>query len=148
MGFKFKSKIDYNRLNKSLFNTNIYVGYSEDETHYSGYSAAELGKLLSEGDGYAIPPRPHINEGLEAGRSDIRHAIRKYGGGLFGLFPKENGIYKVAEAARQAVITYIQSGALEANARYTIEKKGSDTPLIDKGELVHLLEAIPVKGGL
>jgi hypothetical protein len=148
MGFKFKPKIDLNKLNKELFNTRIYIGYDDSEIHHSGYSAPELARLLSEGDGYMIPPRPHLEEGIEAGMADIKRAIRDYGKSLFGLFPKKDAAQKIANAGRQAVLDYVQSGALTPNAAFTIAKKGSDIPLIETGELLHMLETKIVKGGL
>ena len=152
MGFKVLPKVKLDKLDKRLFGTNIYVGYAEDETHHSGMSAAQIGALMSEGgtgpEGNPIPARPHIAQGLEEGQDSIRRAIKAYAGTIFGIGAKKNAADKIAEAARNAVVDYIYSGELEANAPYTIEKKGSDQPLVETGELVHLLEARVVKGGI
>jgi hypothetical protein len=150
MGFKFVPKVDLNRLNRSLFDTRIYIGYSDEEVHKSGYTAAELGKMMSDGgtgpEGNEWPARPHLKEGLDAGQYEIKRAINDYGKSLFGIFPKKGAAQKIADVGRTAVEDYIQSGALEPNAPFTIAKKGSDVPLIDTGELTHLIDTKIVKG--
>jgi hypothetical protein len=152
MGFKFVPKLDLKQLKKSLFNTTIYVGYSDTEEHYSGMTASELGKLMSYGgigpEGNPIPARPHLEEGLEYGKEALRDAIRTFGASIFKPFGVKGGPEKIAEVARKSVIDYIRSGQLEPNAPFTVEKKGSNTPLIDQGALIHLLEAEIVKGGV
>ena len=148
MGFKVKGKVALNKLDRRLFNTDVYVGYASDEAHHSGMSAAELGRLMTEGDGDLIPPRPHINEGLANSKHDIQAAIKRFAGGLFGIGAAPDAAERIGEVARQAVIDYVYSGELTPNAPFTIEKKGSDQPLVEQGELLHLLEARVVKGRL
>lgn len=143
MGLSFKSKLHLNRLDTERFELTVAVGYS-DEEHHSGMTAAILAQKMEAGDA-DTPARPHLKPGLEAGMVEIRAAMRTHLRDSFGQF-KTGWASGVAEAAREAVIDYVYSGALEPNAPYTIAKKGSDQPLVETGELLHLLEAVVLKG--
>jgi hypothetical protein len=143
LSFKFRSTVDVNKVSGALFNTTIAVGYS-DEMHWSGKPACVLAQELEEGNDN-IPARPHLHEGLMYGRDEIRAAIREFASGIVG-HRSAAGAQKVADAARQAVIDYVYSGELEPNTAYTIAKKLSDQPLVQTGELLHLLEAVVIKG--
>jgi len=142
MGLTFKSTVDFEALNNKKFNAKIAVGFS-NEQHHSGMPASELARKMEEGNDIT-PPRPFLNPGLEYGLEDIRRAIGEGLRDAKGRF-KSGWANNIADAARTAVLEYIYSGELAPNAPFTIEKKQSDQPLVDTGELVHLLEAYVIK---
>jgi hypothetical protein len=143
MGLSFKSKLNLNKLDPERFELTVAVGYSSEE-HHSGMPVSELAARMEAGDANT-PARPHLKPGLEAGMVEIRAAMREHLRDAFGHF-KSGWASGVADAAREAVIDYVYSGALAPNAPYTVEKKGSDQPLVETGELLHLLEAVVLKG--
>jgi hypothetical protein len=145
MGLRFRFDVDIDSLNPKRFETDIVVGYPSDEEHHSGLPASNIARLLSEGT-ETIPPRPHLQEGIEQGMPFIKEAVRQYARGFLGIFGNKKGDpQKIADAVRNSVLDYIYSGALEPNAPSTIARKGFDEPLIEEGELVHLLEARVLK---
>lgn len=143
MGLTFRSKLHLNKLDSERFELTVAVGYS-DEEHHSGMSAAVLAQKMEAGDEHT-PARPHLKPGLEAGMAEIRDAMRKHLRDAFGHF-QSGWASGVAEAAKEAVVDYVYSGELAPNAPYTIAKKESDQPLVETGELLHLLEANVLKG--
>jgi hypothetical protein len=145
MGLRFKFDVDIDSLNAKRFETVVAVGYPSDAIHHSGESAANLAKLLTEGTD-TIPPRPHLQEGLEHGMEDIKKAVKQYARGLFGVFGNKKGHPEIiAEVARKAVINYIYSGNLEPNAPSTVARKGFDQPLVDEHDLIQMLEGRIIK---
>lgn len=148
MGFKVEPNLTLDHLNPKLFSTTIYIGYSDEEVHHSGMTAAALGKLMTEGDGNLVPARPHVEPGLAEAKQELRSTIRHYAWRILTDRGADEAAQKIGNVAREAVIDYVYSGALPENAPFTIEKKGSDQPLVEQGELLHMLEAKIVKGRL
>ena len=141
MGFKLVDQIEYKKLDSKRFAATIYIGYSSSEIHWSGYSAAELAEILSEGDSSkGMPPRPHLEEGIKSSLAAMTKGIGEYFTNIIEGDSRKTAAQKLADLGRKSVDTYARSDAIAENARYTIEKKGSDQPLIERGELLHMLE--------
>ena len=131
---------DFTKITQGLSDDTLYVGYSEQQQHSSGFTMAQLGAMMSEGfihHGENIPPRPHLEEGLGEAKELLKVAIKKY------LRAKkrtqEPDTNNLVTIAKDAVSQYVYSGALRGiapNAPSTIQKKGHDLPLVDTGELV------------
>lgn len=147
MGFTLNNKLDLTKLDKSFFDMELYVGYSDTEVLQNGYTAAEMAEIQSKGNWGEWPARPHLMEGLKDGEVAIRDAITAYGQSVLGGSASSKSAQGIADVMRKSVVDYVYSGQTEPNAPYTIEKKGSDTPLIETGELLHTLETVIVKGG-
>lgn len=123
-----------------------YRGIDGGEPDFSAVETAELAKTLSFG-GARIPPRPFIEEGLGSRREEIKKEIGAQ------LENAKNGRGanwdKVGTMAVGAVQEFVRGGYYKSNvpnSKRTQEYKGSDTPLIDGGDLINSLEYI-VEGG-
>lgn len=96
---------------------------------------AQLGAVLHFGteDGH-IPARPWLDTGVDSGTQDILETIRSAAGK--GL-PLDAALEQVGVVAAGAVQEYITELRIPPNAMSTIERKGSDNPLIDTGAMRH-----------
>lgn len=98
---------------------------------------AELAKILSFG-AQGIPARPFLEEGLEYGKKDLTAAIAKE---LQKIANGQNPNWdKIGAMAAGKIQEFVRSDYYKSNvpnSKKTIEYKGSDTPLIDGGDLVN-----------
>lgn len=128
-------------LDKLRGNKYATVGIHEDAgTHEGGISNAQLGALLNYGDETntlfgnpaPIPARPWLLPGVESATQDIVDTIAS---GIESGLPNNQIMEQVGAFAAGATQQYITDLRDPPNAPYTIEKKGSDNPLIDSGVL-------------
>jgi hypothetical protein len=87
-----------------------------------------------------MPPRPHLEEGIKSNLVGTAKGAGEYFSSIIEGTTRKSAAQKLADLGRKSVDTYARSDAIAENARYTIEKKGSDQPLIERGELLHMLE--------
>lgn len=152
-------------------NTNVLVGYLDGKKHeqtlhkddtqrpnekrrgnYTGYDSAdpthetmdnsELAKILTFGSA-TIPARPFIEEGLLFKKDELKKEIGKQLDALKDGKPANWN--KVGTKAVGAVQEFVRSDYYKShipNSQKTIEYKGSDTPLIDGGDLINSLEYV------
>lgn len=109
----------------------IHEGSPQPES--GDLTMAQLGAVLHFGteDGH-IPARPWLDTGVESGTRDILDTIRS--AAAKGL-PLDTVLEQVGVVAAGAVQEYITDLRTPPNAPSTIEKKGSDNPLVDNGHL-------------
>lgn len=109
---------------------------------FEAVETAELAKRLSFGDG-RTPARPFLEDGLNSQAEKIRAEVGKQiqnvrnGGGA--------NWDKIGTMAVGAIQEFVRGDYYKANvpnAEKTIEYKGSDTPLIDSGDLLNSLEYV------
>ena len=114
---------------------------------------AELAKMLSEGNAKArIPPRPFLDDTIEMNWQRIDDAIQEV---LKKNLKKGNRsitteLNSVADMIVEMVKETVISGyykTISPNALYTIQKKGSDTPLVDTGLLINSLSKKVIRKG-
>ena len=101
----------------------------------------ELAKILTFGSD-SIPPRPFIEEGLLSQKEELRAEIEKQ---LDNARDGKANWAKVGTKAVGAVQDFVRSDYYKSNvpnSPVTIAHKGSDTPLIDGGDLVNALTFI------
>ena len=102
---------------------------------------AELAKILTFGSAN-IPPRPFIEEGLLSEKEELlKEAERQTANARKG----QANWAKLGTKAVGAVQKFVRSDYYKTNvpnSRSTIEFKGSDTPLIDGGDLINSLEFV------
>ena len=151
MTFEYATKINWEKFQKIMGEDSILVGYRNSDTHYSGLSMAELAEILAYDhytpQGAFVPARPHLVEGMEHGKSEIREAVREYFIRLINEGVKEGDF--VGQICMDNVKEYLEEGVLRGiapNAKSTIDKKGHDFPDIDTGELMKHLVYIYIKG--
>lgn len=109
----------------------IHEGAPQPES--GDLNMATLGAVLHFGseDGH-IPARPWLDTGVESGTQDILDTIRSGAGK--GL-PLDAVLEHVGVVAAGAVQEYMTDLRTPPNAPSTIERKGSDNPLIDTGAM-------------
>ena len=109
---------------------------------YEKMENAELAKILTFGDA-RIPPRPFIEEGLLSQKDELKKEIGKQ---LDQIRDGKTANWnKVGTKAVGAIQEFVRSDYYKSrvpNSPRTIKYKGSDTPLIDGGDLINSLEFI------
>ena len=109
----------------------IHEGAPQPES--GDLTMAQLGAVQHFGteDG-RIPARPWLDTGVESGTQEILDTIRSGAGK--GL-PLDTVLEQVGVVAAGAVQEYMTDLKTPPNAPSTIERKGSDNPLIDTGAM-------------
>ena len=99
--------------------------------HYGGTGVYSYGKY--EGQSVEVPPRPFLMEAMEhSGRELLGKAISK----IDDFKNVDKVLDDLGTGAKEAVQRRIDEyAALGGNSPRTIETKGKDSPLIDKGNL-------------
>lgn len=123
-----------------------YKDIDGGEAQYNNIETAELAKILTFGDA-RIPPRPFIEEGLLSKKDDLKKEIKTQLDKV--LDGKKANWNKVGTKAVGAIQEFVRSDYYKThvpNSKRTIDYKGSDTPLIDGGDLINSL-AFVVEGG-
>lgn len=106
---------------------------------------ADLARDLSYGTA-TMPARPFLEDGLESKKEEIKNEIQKQLQNA--LDGKETNWDKVGTKAVAAIQEVVRSDFYKTktpNSQKTIEYKGSDTPLIDGGDLINALTYIKEK---
>ncbi|MGL5773939.1 MAG: hypothetical protein ACRCYB_01160, partial [Aeromonas veronii] len=116
-------------------NSHITIGIHEGsvQPESGDLTMAQLGAVQHFGseDG-RIPARPWLDVGVESGTQDILDTIRSAAGR--GL-PLDAVLEQVGVVAAGAVQEYMTDLKTPPNAPSTIERKGSDNPLIHNGHM-------------
>jgi hypothetical protein len=126
-----------------------YTGYNGETNPQDNQpiELAELAKTLSFG-AHGIPPRPFIEEGLLSEKDNLKKEVETQ------LENIKNGKAanwnKVGTKAVGAVQDFVRGDYYKStvpNSPKTVAYKGSDTPLIDGGDLINSLEYVVTQGG-
>ena len=121
-----------------------YVGYNEEEDPQNNppMELAELAKIQTFGAN-GIPARPFIEEGLLSKKEDLKQEFEKQ---LENVRTGKGANWnKVGTKAIGAVQEFVRSDyykSTKPNSPKAIEYKGSNTPLIDGGDLINSLEFV------
>ena len=109
------------------------VGVHEDagNTEDGAMTQAQNGALQNFGND-KIPARPWLIPGVESATPDVIDTIAS---GIEKGLPIDQIMEQVGAIAAGATQQYITDLRDPPNALYTIEKKGSDNPLIDTGSM-------------
>ena len=109
------------------------VGIHEDagNTEDGAMTQAQNGVLQNFGND-KIPARPWLIPGVESATPDVIDTIAS---GIEKGLPTDQIMEQVGAIAAGATQQYITDLRDPPNAPYTIEKKGSDNPLIDTGSM-------------
>lgn len=120
-------------LDKLRGNKYVTVGIHEDAGNVEDGSMtqAQNGALQNYGND-KIPARPWLLPGVESATQDIVDTIAS---GIEHGLPNDQIMEQVGAFAAGATQQYITDLRDPPNAPYTIEKKGSDNPLIDTGSM-------------
>ena len=119
-----------------------YKGYNgEDPSTHQPVDTAELARQLHFGTA-TIPARPFLEEGILSQKDKIAQAI---GEQVKNALEGRANWGKVGAIAVGAIQEFVRSDHYRntvPNSQKTIDYKGSDTPLIDGGDLVGAIEWI------
>lgn len=119
-----------------------YRDYGGKEPTFQNVENAELAKRLSFGTA-TIPARPFLEDGLLSKKDELKKEIEVQ---LENLKAGKLANWdKVGSKAVGAITEFVRGGYYKSqipNAKSTIEYKGSDTPLIDGGDLIGSLEYV------
>ncbi len=94
------------------------------------------------------PARPFITASLELARDDLKALYaRLVAGVIAGKISDEKAAEFLGQWAVREIVDNINRGFFQANADSTIAAKGSDTPLIDTGQLKASIRATVARVG-
>ena len=103
---------------------------------------AELAKRLSYGDGN-FPPRPFLEEGILDKKDEIKAALKEQAEKVHaGLKPDWDKVGTMAVGAVQDFVRGDYYRSHVPNSQKTIDYKGSDTPLIDGGDMINSVKFV------
>ena len=111
--------------------------------HYGGIGYYQYGKY--EGQAVEVPPRPFLLQAIEHYGKEILEQ-NTYIMKEFTAENAEKALNRVGDMAKAVVQAEIDDYARAGgNSRRTIETKGKDSPLIDKGDLRSSIEYEVIK---
>ena len=118
-------------------NYKTYNGKSPESME--SIETAELAKTLSYG-GDGIPPRPFLEEGVLSKKEEILAEIKAQTEKVHaGLKPNWDKVGTMAVGVIQEFVRGDYYRSHSPNSQKTIDYKGSDTPLIDGGDLINYM---------
>lgn len=125
-----------------------FEGYHhEDPRDIEPMETAELAKMLSYGTD-TIPARPFLEEGIDSKRQELVEELRTQASkAVNGGSANWNKVGTMAVGAVQEFVRSDYYKNTVPNSDRTIEYKGSDTPLIDGGNLVQSVQYVVKDGG-
>lgn len=111
--------------------------------HYGGIGYYQYGKY--EGQAVEVPPRPFLLQAIEHYGKEILEQ-NTYIMKEFTTENAEKALNRVGDMAKAVIQAEIDDYARAGgNSRRTIETKGKDSPLIDKGDLRSSIEYEVIK---
>lgn len=139
MTTKIQANVDnFNKLKKilnDLAGAKLKVGYFDGKKqNNSELTLASIAKINEYGDG-DIPPRPFMRQTLHKNsdfKSDIQEAVRDI---INFKVSFKSAFRKVGVKAMQEMQKEFTDGKFKENSKFTIKKKKSSRPLMDKGHL-------------
>ena len=83
-----------------------------------------------------IPARPFLKQSVENNRDEINQMLAEKKKEIMSGTPAEQILKEIGLFQKDLIQKEISEGSFEPNAEYTIEKKGSDKPLIDTSRML------------
>jgi hypothetical protein len=115
---------------------NVGIPKSETATYEDGMTVQEVAAINHEGtDDGRIPARKFIAVPLDGRTRDVRKMTERIAKGILEGRPPEPILNAYGQWAVNRVVAFINSRRYAKNAQSTIDKKGSDLPLVDDGIL-------------
>jgi hypothetical protein len=125
----------WKKLTKGAFGGQVLVGIQEGSGSEDETTLAQIAQWLHDGTS-EIPPRPFLTGVLNSDFPFVRQIIQRIARGVLnGKIESQQGLQLLGQWGRDRVLAAINMGRFERNADSTIRAKGSDTPLIDTGQL-------------
>lgn len=111
----------------------------------TGETVAEIG--AKHHFGIDVPARPWLDRGLEKAQPEINRIVQKHGATL----PLEDVLHMIGTVSQQNIRQYVVDLRTPPNSQETIDRKGSDNPLIDTEKMLNsityeLSDELPPEG--
>jgi hypothetical protein len=134
-------------LSKGAFGGQVLVGIPEGSGSKGGESLAQIAMWLHDGTS-RIPARPFLSMALDGRLSHVKAMITRLAKGVLeGKLEPHRALELLGQWARDRVVEGIDLGIAPENADSTIARKGSQTPLIDTGQLKTSITWVVEKDG-
>jgi hypothetical protein len=145
--FDFQGTIDTGKIDQLMSEDEILIGYIAGMPTSNGLNVDELAKMLSYGTS-TIPARPHLEEGILDGESEVSKAIEKHYKARTEGDTSQATLHNIGAMAVGAVKKFVMGDYYRStvpNAPSTIYQKSrrqkgkvllSDKPLIDNAHMV------------
>lgn len=125
----------WKKLSRGAFGGSVLVGIQEGSGSEDETTLAQIAQWLHDGTS-TIPPRPFLSATLDGRLSEVQAIVRRVARAVLdGKLEADQGLALLGQWGRDRVIQQIVNRSFEKNADSTIEKKGSDMPLVDTGQL-------------
>lgn len=140
-GKKFKKQLE------ELTKLEVAVGYQKGQDSEDGVDMADIA-LFNELGTVHIPSRPFIRDSLNNNKDKITQFMQKSAKGIANGSSAEELLKKIGVFQKGLIQKEITNGSFEPNKQSTIDRKGSDKPLIDTGRMRQSVNfVIRKKGG-
>lgn len=111
----------------------VEIGWFSDKKHPSGIGTAEIAAANEYGTETA-PARPMLRRTVDERRAEYERKHKEaWGRAIDGTEPIERALLRFGNDVRNDVVRTITTGPHIPNAPSTIARKGSSSPLIDRG---------------
>lgn len=138
MGFGFTDLTPegkkYFRELKKMTDMEIQVGFQGDQKYEDGTSIAQVA-AVNEFGASDIPERPFMRQSFENHEGELQAACDAAQRLVSSGGSAEQALQQIGVVAKGLVQDEIVNGGFAPNAESTIEKKGSEQPLIDTGTM-------------
>lgn len=138
MGFGFSDLTPegkkYFRELKKMTDMEIQVGFQGDQKYEDGTSIAQVA-AVNEFGASDIPERPFMRQSFENHEGELQAACDAAQRLVSSGGSAEQALQQIGVVAKGLVQDEIVNGGFAPNAESTINKKGSEQPLIDTGTM-------------
>ena len=119
---------------KKLADSEIQVGFQSDQTYEDGTSLAEIAAHNELGSS-DTPARPFMRQSFENHEAELKAGCEAANRIVNSGGSAEQALQQLGAMAKGLVQDEIVNGDFAPNAESTIQKKGSEQPLIDTGTM-------------
>ena len=119
---------------KKLAESEIQVGFQSDQTYEDGTSLAEIAAINELGSS-DTPARPFMRQSFENHEAELKAGCEAANRIVNSGGSAEQALQQLGAMAKGLVQDEIVNGDFAPNAESTIQKKGSEQPLIDTGTM-------------
>lgn len=119
---------------EKLANLEVQVGFQDGATNDEGASLAEIAAYNEFGSS-DTPARPFMKQSFENHESELQEACEQVNNVLSNGGTTDEALSQLGMFAKGLIQEEIVNGDFAPNAPATIAAKGSDTPLVDTGQM-------------
>lgn len=137
----------FEKLLKELGQLEVRIGIQQGETSKDGVDLVDIA-MFNELGTVHIPSRPFLRDSVDANGDQINHFLQSMKKELLRGGSAEDVLKKIGVFQKGLVQEQIVKGDFAPNSEETVQRKGSDTPLVDTGRMRQSVNyVIQQKGG-